>query len=193
MVNLEIIANKFMIKKYYETLGLPLDSTQTEIKNAFKKKALLLHPDKTKQCPETTEKFLKITEAYNFLKEYPKIQKTPSSKTKKEKVKKLSVTQILLESNIKTFFYSPNHKKEIKTIELQQEEFLKGTTKIICLSRDYGFVERFYFQIKIPPWKKGDKRKFNLNLELEPNDNFNIQNKKDYLFLKKIELVLKRK
>jgi len=49
-------------------LNVNLDSTQEEIKAAYRKMALELHPDKNKGRKEDTE-FKKITEAYNYLKQ----------------------------------------------------------------------------------------------------------------------------
>jgi hypothetical protein len=55
-----------LISEYYETLGLPLDSSIEEIKKAYRKKARLYHPD-INHLPEAKEKFIKVTEAYDFL------------------------------------------------------------------------------------------------------------------------------
>ena len=49
------------------TLNVNHNSSQEEIKTAYRKMALELHPDKNKNENEN-EQFKKITEAYNFLK-----------------------------------------------------------------------------------------------------------------------------
>ncbi|WP_193353382.1 DnaJ domain-containing protein [Candidatus Nitrosopumilus salarius] len=49
-------------------LNVDADSSQEEIKAAYRKMALELHPDKNKDKIEDTE-FKKITEAYNYLKQ----------------------------------------------------------------------------------------------------------------------------
>lgn len=49
-------------------LNVKADSSQEEIKAAYRKMALELHPDKNKDKKEDTE-FKKITEAYNYLKQ----------------------------------------------------------------------------------------------------------------------------
>ena len=50
-----------------KVLNVNQDSSQDEIKAAYRKLALELHPDKNQDKKEDVE-FKKITEAYNFLK-----------------------------------------------------------------------------------------------------------------------------
>ena len=52
---------------YYETLGVSRNSTQEEIKKAYKKKAKKLHPDLNKDDPKAEEKFKEVNEAYKVL------------------------------------------------------------------------------------------------------------------------------
>ena len=53
-----------MAKNYYDILQIPKNSTQTDIKKAYRKLALLYHPDK----PNGSEdKFKEISEAYDTL------------------------------------------------------------------------------------------------------------------------------
>ena len=55
-----------MSQDYYQVLGLPRNAGEIEIKQAYKKLALLFHPDKnTRQGAE--EKFKEILEAYEVL------------------------------------------------------------------------------------------------------------------------------
>lgn len=51
---------------YHEILGLPENSSVDEIKKAYRKKARLYHPD-INPSPDAKEKFISITEAYEFL------------------------------------------------------------------------------------------------------------------------------
>jgi len=51
-------------ENYYEILGVSKTATTEEIKIAFRKLALLYHPDKN---PETKELFVKILHAYEVL------------------------------------------------------------------------------------------------------------------------------
>lgn len=48
-------------KDYYEVLGVSRQATQKEIKSAFRKLALIYHPDKNKE-PNAEEKFRDIAE-----------------------------------------------------------------------------------------------------------------------------------
>ena len=51
----------------YETLGVAKTSTQEEIKKAYRKLSLELHPDRNNGSDESTEKFKKISNAYETL------------------------------------------------------------------------------------------------------------------------------
>lgn len=53
-------------KSYYETLGVPKSASQTEIKAAYRKKALENHPDRNKSS-DAEQKFKEINEAYQVL------------------------------------------------------------------------------------------------------------------------------
>ena len=54
-------------KDYYELLGVNKDSTQEEIKKAYRKKALKYHPDKNPGNKKSEEMFKKISGAYEVL------------------------------------------------------------------------------------------------------------------------------
>ena len=61
-----------MSNDLYSELGLDSTATTQEIKSSFKKMALKLHPDKhpnsgKQEQEERTQKFLKLTNAYNVL------------------------------------------------------------------------------------------------------------------------------
>jgi len=57
-----------MGKDYYSMLGISKNSTDDEIKKAYRKLALKYHPDKNK-APEAQEKFKQVAEAYEVLKD----------------------------------------------------------------------------------------------------------------------------
>lgn len=56
---------------YYEILGVTPESSTSDIKKAYRKLAKKWHPDKSKE-KDATEKFQKITAAYNTLKDTQK-------------------------------------------------------------------------------------------------------------------------
>lgn len=60
------MSSSFEDKDYYSTLGLTRTATQDQIKTAFKKLALLWHPDKNQE-PGADEMFKTISEAYEVL------------------------------------------------------------------------------------------------------------------------------
>src|SRR3954467_13444915 len=51
----------------YSQLGVKRDSGEAEIKKAYRKLAKELHPDKNKDNPKATERFAKVTQAYDLL------------------------------------------------------------------------------------------------------------------------------
>lgn len=56
-------------KDYYEILSISKDATDSEIKKAYKKLALLLHPDKNK-CPGASESFKAIGKYFIYSQKY---------------------------------------------------------------------------------------------------------------------------
>ncbi|KAK9502734.1 hypothetical protein O3M35_011444 [Rhynocoris fuscipes] len=68
LINLSIIA----ASDYYEILGVERSASVNDIRKAFKKLALTLHPDKNKDDTEAQEKFIKVNRAYEVLKDESK-------------------------------------------------------------------------------------------------------------------------
>ncbi|XP_061412999.1 dnaJ homolog subfamily C member 10 [Lethenteron reissneri] len=54
---------------YYQRLDVARDASSRDIRKAFKKLALTMHPDKNLDDPDAHEKFLKINRAYEVLKD----------------------------------------------------------------------------------------------------------------------------
>ena len=53
--------------KLYEILGISPNSTEQEIKEAYRQKAIKIHPDKNKDDPDATQKFQELRSAYEIL------------------------------------------------------------------------------------------------------------------------------
>src|SRR5437868_13806334 len=54
-------------KDYYETLGVPRQASEADIKKAFRKLAREYHPDVAKNKKQAEEKFKELNEAYEVL------------------------------------------------------------------------------------------------------------------------------
>lgn len=54
------------VKDYYDLLDLPFNSSSEDIKKAYRKKARIYHPD-INPAPDAKDKFISVTEAYEFL------------------------------------------------------------------------------------------------------------------------------
>jgi len=54
-------------KDYYDVLGLKQDATQKEIRDAYRRLALLHHPDRNRDNPEAADRMKEINESYAVL------------------------------------------------------------------------------------------------------------------------------
>ena len=62
-------------KDYYETLGVPRNASETDLKKAFRKLAREFHPDVARDKKKAEEKFKEINEAYEVLSDPAKRKK----------------------------------------------------------------------------------------------------------------------
>lgn len=65
-----------MKEDYYEILGVSKNATASEIKKAYRKKAIQYHPDKNPDDTTAEAKFKKAAEAYEILGNEEKDQNT---------------------------------------------------------------------------------------------------------------------
>ena len=56
-----------MSKDYYQILGVEKNSSDDEIKKAYRKMAMQYHPDKNPDNPQAEAKFKEAAEAYDVL------------------------------------------------------------------------------------------------------------------------------
>ena len=77
------------IQDFYKTLELPMNSSQAEVKEAFRSLARKYHPDRYSQDPanpkNSVERFIAVNAAYEFLKTYkPRVKPTVSPAPRSE-------------------------------------------------------------------------------------------------------------
>ena len=76
--NAELELKKSKRKDYYKILGVDKDAGETEIKKAYRKLAIVHHPDKNPENEEAAETFKEIGEAYETLSDPQKRQRYDS-------------------------------------------------------------------------------------------------------------------
>ncbi|TYP94950.1 molecular chaperone DnaJ [Fodinibius salinus] len=62
-------------RDYYEVLGVSKNASESEIKKAYRKKAMKFHPDRNEEDPEAEKKFKEASEAYEVLSDEQKRQR----------------------------------------------------------------------------------------------------------------------
>lgn len=74
----ELELKKSKRKDYYKILGVEKDAGESEIKKAYRRLAILTHPDKNPDDPKAAEKFQDVGEAYETLSDPEKRQRYDS-------------------------------------------------------------------------------------------------------------------
>ena len=62
-------------RDYYDLLGVSKDASPSDLKSAYRKLALKLHPDRNPGDPQAEEKFKEAAEAYSVLSDADKRQR----------------------------------------------------------------------------------------------------------------------
>jgi len=79
------------VPEYYKLLGVPVDATIEEIRKGYRKQALRWHPDKNRdRLEKATERFKKISEAFDTLFDPQKREMYDAGEVKEKKAKKLT-------------------------------------------------------------------------------------------------------
>lgn len=76
--NAELELKKSKRKDYYKILGVEKDATDNDIKKAYRRLAIIHHPDKNPEDEEAAEKFKEIGEAYETLSDSQYVHPHPS-------------------------------------------------------------------------------------------------------------------
>jgi hypothetical protein len=136
------------IAEYYALLGLRQGATITEIKKAYRSKALLFHPDRNKD-PQATAMFIKISEAYQYLINAPVKRDISDSEREKyyaawveyrrEEAKK-KAENFARESYLK--FRNSDFYKSTYTIDSRMLWFGFGLSVLIIVYTIYGYFYR---------------------------------------------------
>lgn len=119
---------------YHQILGVPANATDGEIKQAFRKKAKQLHPDKNK-APDAAQKFQELLNAYEILinkKLKPRPHYTPKKPLTREEIRKQKIAEINLKR--KQVF-----EKKLADFNRQNKKY----TKSFYVSRNALFLSAF--------------------------------------------------
>uniref|UniRef100_A0A8R1XY09 J domain-containing protein n=1 Tax=Onchocerca volvulus TaxID=6282 RepID=A0A8R1XY09_ONCVO len=123
-----------MKRNHYDVLGIPYDATDEEIKNAFVKKSLELHPDGKnfnpemvrsidKYAPDLTEQFVQLKMAYDIL---------------RRPIRRKQYDQMMGIERLKRFSRRPE-KLNLYDMETKQQSFLRnfGMSAREFVNRDF--------------------------------------------------------
>ncbi|MBN1900833.1 DnaJ domain-containing protein [Candidatus Sumerlaeota bacterium] len=130
-----------MNKTYYEILGIEAGATEKEVKQAYRKLARELHPDKAKDVKERQEKekiFADISKAYNLLKDRDKREEYDQKLKVEEKAGAGGAGTVQGESQTKAERKGISKEREM----IARKAFLKGMQ--ILKNRDFSGAITFF-------------------------------------------------
>lgn len=157
-----------IFKDYYKILGVSPDASLNDIKKAYRKLAMLYHPDRNPGNKESEDKFKEIAEAYQVLTDPEKRQEFDNLRSFGRYKKKSSSTFTdFSDSDLFGSDFEPSYKKYYKTHEDPDklwEEFLRDYNL-----KDFKFSDFFdnFFSSKKRKRKSGRDRTARLTISLK--------------------------
>lgn len=118
------------MKDYYYILGVKSNSTEKEIKSAYRKLSLKFHPDKNEGDKFFEERFKEINEAYEILGDIQK-RKEYDSNSQNESEKEYSSNQESHEPEIVFFRVNKSSIKKGEILEISWETKFANSIKIL--------------------------------------------------------------
>ena len=94
---------------YYKILGVTKDSTQIQIRKAFRKLALQYHPDEDNNTEESKQKFMEIVKAYEILSDEKARERYDSNTLNNKNIQKFNWTP---PADFANFYSYENLKRE---------------------------------------------------------------------------------
>lgn len=129
------------MKKYYQILGLKSDASEEEIKKAYRKKALKIHPDRN-PAPNAEEQFVELHEAYTFL-TFSVKQPSPKPKTQSKPQPKWN----------KTYVRTQGQSFANQSVDEFENSLFYKSTKVFIRLVDVLFIIIGFVMILIPLFK----------------------------------------
>jgi VIT1/CCC1 family predicted Fe2+/Mn2+ transporter len=125
-----------MMQEYYNRLGLEPDADEKSIKQAYRQKALLYHPDRN-TSPEATRLFIMMTEAYEYLTHHQKKTINPfeeQMRNYQQKAERMAQMDFeAFQNECEAFQSSPYYFPGVVAMFLAGVVYLLAAAFLICL------------------------------------------------------------